>query len=372
MKVVLESIGTEKVQVIKVVREATGWGLKEAKDFVDSVEQNGPQILSNVRDEKKNTVMDEFLEAGAVARSDWEGDEFMNDMVENESSKSNMFVEKMEDNLETNSEEAGSYLSTGQVTGEQYKPIVPSNMVSRLDRENTLKVLLEVGKIAKESEDYDSEIAELTKQKNEQTKMADGLRKRVSKGAKTIIWLVTLGTTLIGFLAGGITALLGIVAYIVMNLTVKKLDLKKHSIENNAKADAYLAENVTPLQTRLDEVYALREELYRGGKRDWAVDVVGKDLFYSGCIHDLYNIIKSRRADNLKEALNKYDDAQHQARMEEMQSAIQNASEIAATEAVKQTAYTQAIEKNTHQAATAAKATAYHTRQIDKNTRQSR
>ena len=372
MKVVLESIGTEKVQVIKVVREATGWGLKEAKDFVDSVEQNGPQILSNVRDEKKNTVMDEFLEAGAVARSDWEGDEFMNDMVENESSKSNMFVEEMEDNLETNSEEAGSYLSTGQVTGEQYKPIVPSNMVSRLDRENTLKVLLEVGKIAKESEDYDSEITELTKQKNEQTKMADGLRKRVSKGAKTIIWLVTLGTTLIGFLAGGITALLGIVAYIVMNLTVKKLDLKKHSIENNAKADAYLAENVTPLQTRLDEVYALREELYRGGKRDWAVDVVGKDLFYSGCIHDLYNIIKSRRADNLKEALNKYDDAQHQARMEEMQSAIQNASEIAATEAVKQTAYTQAIEKNTHQAATAAKATAYHTRQIDKNTRQSR
>jgi len=75
-----------------------------------------------------------------------------------------------------------------------------------------------------------------------------------------------------------------------------------------------------------------------------------------------------QKADNLKEALNLYDDTMHKARMEEMQAAIQNASEIAAVEAAKQTALTKDIAKNTHQAATAAKATAYHTRQIDKNT----
>jgi large subunit ribosomal protein L7/L12 len=33
--VVLESAGDKKIQVIKVVREATGLGLKEAKDLVD-------------------------------------------------------------------------------------------------------------------------------------------------------------------------------------------------------------------------------------------------------------------------------------------------------------------------------------------------
>ena len=34
--VVLEGIGDKKIQVIKVVRELTGLGLKEAKDVVDS------------------------------------------------------------------------------------------------------------------------------------------------------------------------------------------------------------------------------------------------------------------------------------------------------------------------------------------------
>ncbi|MGE0161439.1 MAG: 50S ribosomal protein L7/L12 [Gemmatimonadales bacterium] len=33
--VVLESVGDKKIQVIKVVRELTGLGLKEAKDLVD-------------------------------------------------------------------------------------------------------------------------------------------------------------------------------------------------------------------------------------------------------------------------------------------------------------------------------------------------
>ncbi|MBQ3163210.1 MAG: 50S ribosomal protein L7/L12 [Lachnospiraceae bacterium] len=37
----LTEVGAEKVKVIKVVREATGLGLKEAKDLVD----NAPKIL---------------------------------------------------------------------------------------------------------------------------------------------------------------------------------------------------------------------------------------------------------------------------------------------------------------------------------------
>jgi large subunit ribosomal protein L7/L12 len=34
--VILESAGEQKIQVLKVVREATGLGLKEAKDLVDA------------------------------------------------------------------------------------------------------------------------------------------------------------------------------------------------------------------------------------------------------------------------------------------------------------------------------------------------
>ena len=39
----LTEVGSEKVKVIKVVREATGLGLKEAKDLVD----NAPKILKD-------------------------------------------------------------------------------------------------------------------------------------------------------------------------------------------------------------------------------------------------------------------------------------------------------------------------------------
>jgi len=36
--------GPKKIQVIKVVRELTGWGLKEAKDLVDAAERTPQQI----------------------------------------------------------------------------------------------------------------------------------------------------------------------------------------------------------------------------------------------------------------------------------------------------------------------------------------
>ena len=41
----IKSVGSNKVNVIKVVREITGLGLKEAKDFVDYVDLHGPQKL---------------------------------------------------------------------------------------------------------------------------------------------------------------------------------------------------------------------------------------------------------------------------------------------------------------------------------------
>ena len=70
--------------------------------------------------------------------------------------------------------------------------------------------------------------------------------------------------------------------------------------------------------------------------------------------------------------MNKYDDQQHKVHMEEMQRAIQNASEVAAAESVKQTAYSADIAKSAHQTAVASKATAFHTRQTARNTRRFR
>ncbi|MCK8617463.1 50S ribosomal protein L7/L12 [Fructobacillus sp. M158] len=54
----LTSAGTAKVKVIKAVREATGLGLKEAKDLVD----NAPSVIKEAVPEADANAMKEALE----------------------------------------------------------------------------------------------------------------------------------------------------------------------------------------------------------------------------------------------------------------------------------------------------------------------
>ena len=63
--VVLTSVGEKKIEVIKVVREVTGKGLKESKDLVDGVSA-GPQVVKeNVKKEEAEEIKKKFEAAGA-------------------------------------------------------------------------------------------------------------------------------------------------------------------------------------------------------------------------------------------------------------------------------------------------------------------
>ena len=62
--VVLASVGAEKIKVIKVVRELTGLGLKEAKDLVDNAPQN---VKEGVEKAEAEAVKKQLEEAGATA-----------------------------------------------------------------------------------------------------------------------------------------------------------------------------------------------------------------------------------------------------------------------------------------------------------------
>ncbi len=350
--IVLKSVGKNKVAIIKIVREATGLGLKEAKEIVDSVEGGSEYTITDIPEEMAQGIIDNLLNAGAFAVGasigiDWGNAE-----------------------LEGNMDEAVADAKEKMA----YQPKVSAEEVSDLDRQATMDVLIEVGKIAKEAEEYNNEIVEVTRKIDGEQKEAEKLRKQLSGKALGIIWGATVIMAILGLAMGGIlmALILGTAAYFVAYPFVKPIDLSQHDEENNAKADAYISQNVEPLRNRLDEVYALANNLNGSGKVTWAMDVVGKDMFYSACIDDLYNLLKSRRADSLKEALNKYDDQQHKAHMEEMQRAIQNASEVTAAESVKQTAYSADMAKSAHQTAVASKATAFHTRQTARNTRRFR
>jgi large subunit ribosomal protein L7/L12 len=61
--VVLKDSGAKKIQVIKVVRELTGLGLKEAKDLVDGAPQT---VKAGVSKDEAATVRAKLEEQGAV------------------------------------------------------------------------------------------------------------------------------------------------------------------------------------------------------------------------------------------------------------------------------------------------------------------
>ncbi len=63
--IVLTSPGSSKIAVIKVVKEITGKGLKEAKDLVDASEKE-PQVLKEkVKKEEADEIKKKLEEAGA-------------------------------------------------------------------------------------------------------------------------------------------------------------------------------------------------------------------------------------------------------------------------------------------------------------------
>ena len=61
--IVLKEAGANKIQVIKVVRDATGLGLKEAKDMVDGAPKT---IKEGASKEEAEELKAKFEEAGAV------------------------------------------------------------------------------------------------------------------------------------------------------------------------------------------------------------------------------------------------------------------------------------------------------------------
>ncbi|HXY62036.1 MAG TPA: 50S ribosomal protein L7/L12 [Nitrospirota bacterium] len=61
--VVLASAGAQKINVIKVVRELTGLGLKEAKDLVEGAPK---PVKTGVTKEEADTMKKKLTEAGAT------------------------------------------------------------------------------------------------------------------------------------------------------------------------------------------------------------------------------------------------------------------------------------------------------------------
>ena len=60
--VVLAEVGAEKIKVIKVIREVTGLGLKEAKDLVDKAPSN---VKEGIEKAEAEDIKNKLTEVGA-------------------------------------------------------------------------------------------------------------------------------------------------------------------------------------------------------------------------------------------------------------------------------------------------------------------
>ncbi len=61
----LKEVGAKKIEVIKVVRDITGKGLKEAKDLVDAAATAPQMVKENAKKEEAEDLKKKFEAAGA-------------------------------------------------------------------------------------------------------------------------------------------------------------------------------------------------------------------------------------------------------------------------------------------------------------------
>lgn len=61
----LTAVGDKKIEVIKVVRDLTGRGLKEAKDLVDAAAASPQMVKENVKKAEAEEIKKKFVDAGA-------------------------------------------------------------------------------------------------------------------------------------------------------------------------------------------------------------------------------------------------------------------------------------------------------------------
>lgn len=63
--IVLTGVGEQKIEVIKVVRDVTGLGLKGAKDLVDKAEQEAQKVKEGAKKEEAEEIKQKLEGAGA-------------------------------------------------------------------------------------------------------------------------------------------------------------------------------------------------------------------------------------------------------------------------------------------------------------------
>lgn len=305
-----------KVKIIALYRDFTGVGLAEAKQAIETL----PLTVQSENEPALYEFCGKLVELGCIVTG-------------NNSSSVNSFSNEALRETTTKNTGLVSFESVSQLP-EKFRPPVE---ITKLNRDETIGLLSEIGKTCDTLCGLYGKLSSLTVTLNRETKKAEEIRTELPD---RVIYIGLIGGA-IGFLVGSLFGIIigFFIGYILGRIICNTPKMRK---EREDKADKYIEEKVVPIQNQIEIVNEELEQFNATGKIDWAIGVVGEELFNPEDINGLAELVRTGRADNLKEALNLYDDVMHRKRMEAMQRDVVVATEISATEAIKQTQQMQA------------------------------
>ena len=331
-QIILKEIGTNKVEVMKRFKEVTGVGFKEAEEVVEAVDAGTPCVLGDsISLSEACDIASMFEDDGAIV-----------DVIDDVNPEGNTEVEV--------------YKNESTAVAETCNAL-PTTPIESMNREETMELLLKVGDIIKMNQDLLIKQATINDEIKRHNIVVDSIRNPRPVKIYVLLGICGLIVMFLFSISIILAIILGIVFFVII-INIGDKDIEEHKDEYEAEAQKYIRDNIEPLKLQLGKVQEEINELNASGQIEWGRGVVGEEFFNRTSIIELYNLIKSRRADNFKEALNVYDSMKHRERMETMQQTIQDASLQAAAEASKQTDAMKEIERNTYSAAKTAKVNA--------------
>ena len=137
-----------------------------------------------------------------------------------------------------------------------------------------------------------------------------------------------------GFIGSLILAVIpaGVVFY-GLTLVYRSRSEKNPDPAHVQEAEEYHRSHITPLEQQREEKEKLLSEFMESPGVVWASNSIGEDYLDFSVLEMFISYLRSGRADNLKEAINLYEEEQHRSRMENMQQATMAAAASTAASA---------------------------------------
>ena len=243
-------------------------------------------------------------------------------------------------------------------TIDEYRAAYPE--LPSLGRKDLLNALNEMLRILYEIDTRANAIEQVKAKINSVIQEVNKIRYGFSKHEKTVIAVMYAALVLLlwipfHFFIGSLV-ISGMVM-VVFAFCVKIKNSISPAKSQASLAEMYRVQNLVPLEQKLQTLKNELNVYLYSGEVQWLKEALNNKYLNKNIIKMLIEFVDAGRADNLKEALNLYEEVAHRERMETMQSSILAASQLSAentaitAQATALTAYSAARSANANEQA---------------------